>query len=65
MKTKKDLVIAIFDIIIGLAAIVSFIVVALSGENMLKWLITLVFSILFLIMGITTIIEYIKQKSTK
>lgn len=66
MKTKKDLVVAIFQIVIGLAAIISFIIVALNGENMLKWIITLIFAILFLILGVTELIQYIKsRKNTK
>ena len=62
MKTKKDLIIALFQIIIGLTAIISFIIVALNGENMLKWIITLIFAILFLIVGIIDLVQYIKSK---
>jgi len=45
-----------------LLAIISFIILAISGEIMTKWIITLLLSIAFVIIGIIGIIDYKSQK---
>lgn len=65
MRTFKDLLISIFQIIIGLATIISFVVVATTGENMLKWSIALIVAFIFIVVGVKDIIGYIKQKKDK
>jgi len=45
-----------------LLAIISFIILAISGEIMTKWIITLLLAIAFVIIGIIGIIDYKSQK---
>lgn len=58
MKNKLNLISSIFQLVIGILAIGAFIVVAASGENIGKWIITLLLAIAFVIMGIIGIIDY-------
>lgn len=57
MKNNRRLIASIFQVAVGFLAIVAFVVIALSGENMTKWIITLILSIAFVIMGIIGIVE--------
>lgn len=57
MKNNRRRIASIFQVAVGLLAIVAFVVIALSGENMTKWIITLILSIAFVIMGILGIVE--------
>ena len=59
MKNKLKLLSSIVQIVIGLLAIISFVIVALSGEeNMLKWIVTLILAGAFVIIGIIGIMDY-------
>jgi len=62
MKNKWNLVSSIVQLVFGLLAIISFIILAISGEIMTKWIITLLLSIAFVIIGIIGIIDYKSQK---
>ena len=53
---------AMFQILVGIAAIIAFIFVAVSGESLGKWIITLIVSIAFVIMRVINIINYVKLK---
>ena len=53
---------AIFQILVGIAAIIAFIFVSVSGEPLGKWIITLIVSIAFVVMGVINIINYVKLK---
>ena len=53
---------AIFQILVGIAAIIAFIFVSVSGEPLGKWIITLIISIAFVVMGVINIINYVKLK---
>lgn len=59
---KWNLFAAIFQIIVGIAAIIAYIFVAASGEPLGKWTITLILAITFVVMGIINIITYVKLK---
>jgi len=61
MKTKYSLIASVFQLIVGIAAIISFIILAVSGENMTRWIVTLILSIGFVILGIIGIIDYKTQ----
>lgn len=61
-KSKFNLFASIFQIVVGLAAIVFYILLAFSGEKMLRWTVTLLFAIYFLIIGIVDLIKYVKSK---
>ena len=53
---------AIFQILVGIAAIIAFIFVSVSGEPLGKWIFTLIISIAFVVMGVINIINYVKLK---
>ena len=59
---KWNLFAAIFQILVGIAAIIAFIFVFVSGESLGKWIITLIVSIAFVVMGVINIINYVKLK---
>ena len=62
MKSKWYLISSVFQLIVGISAILSFIVLAADGENMTKWIITLLLSLAFVIIGIIGIKDYYKAK---
>lgn len=62
MKNKFNLTASIFQIIFGGLAILSYIVLASSGENMIKWNVTLILSIAFVVLGIIGILDYKSNK---
>ena len=62
---KWSLFAAIFQIVVGIAAIVAYIVVAASGEPHGKWTITLILAIAFVVMGVINAIGYLKSNKTQ
>ena len=62
MKSKWQLIASIFQLIVGLAAIISFAILGLGGENMAKWVVTLILSVVFVVLGIIGIIDYKSNK---
>lgn len=62
MKSKWYLISSIFQLVVGLLAIIAFIILAINGEIMTKWIITLLLAIAFAILGIIGIIDYKSQK---
>lgn len=58
MKSKWNLIAAIFQLVVGLAAVLSFIILAAKGEDMTRWIVTLILSIAFVVLGIIGIIDY-------
>lgn len=61
---KWSLFAAIFQIVVGIAAIVAYVVVAASGEPLGKWTITLMLAIAFVVMGVIGAIDYVKSNKT-
>lgn len=61
MKLKWYLISSIIQVIIGLSAIISFFVLKQAGEDMARWVITLIHAIAFEVMGIINIIDYKKE----
>ncbi len=57
VKSRWYLISSIFQVIVGLAAIVAFVVLAINGEIVTRWIITLVLAIAFVVMGIVGIID--------
>ena len=49
---------SIFQILVGFAAIIAYIVIAVSGEPIGKWTVTLILAILFLVIGVIGVIEW-------
>lgn len=61
MKSKRQLFASLFQIIIGVLAIIAFIIVARFEEEIIKWIITLILSIAITILGIIGVIDYYKD----
>lgn len=53
---------SVFQIVVGIAAIIAYVVIAVSGEALGKWAITLILAIAFLIMGVIGIVDWKKSK---
>ena len=62
-KTKFHLFASVFELVIGVLAVGSFVLMLIdTNENVMKWLGTLFLAIVFVIMGITGIMSYHKDK---
>ena len=61
MKTKFNLFVSIFQIVVGLMAIVAFIIIASNGESVGRWIVTLLLAIAFVAIGIIGVIDYRKK----
>lgn len=59
---KWRLLSSVFQIVVGIAAIIAYVVIAVSGEALGKWTITLILAIAFLIMGVIGIVDWKKSK---
>lgn len=62
MKNKWVLFASIFQLVVGLLAIATFAVLSFGGENTVKWIITLILAVLFVISGILGILNYTSNK---
>ena len=58
MKSKFSLFSSIFQLVVGIAAIASFIIIGEGGEDLTKWIVTLLLSIAFVVLGVVGIIDY-------
>ncbi|MBE6542228.1 MAG: hypothetical protein E7672_07265 [Ruminococcaceae bacterium] len=62
MKSKWSFVASIFQLTVGILATAAFIVLALSGDNMTKWIVTLILAIALIVLGILGIKDYTSDK---
>lgn len=62
VKSRWNLIASIFQLIVGILAIVAFMVIGISGEIMIKWIGTLVLSVAFVVLGIIGIVNYKSNK---
>ena len=62
MKNKRNFIMSIFQLVIGILAIVAFAVAVVNGENMAKWTITLLLAVGYVVLGIMGIIDYKSNK---
>ena len=58
MKTRWNLFASIFQLVIGLLAIAAFVVLAVNGEGMGCWIVTLILAIAFVVLGVIGILHY-------
>lgn len=58
MKGKWNLIVSIFQLVIGILAILAFVVVGLDGEDMTKWIITLILAGAYVVFGIVGIVDH-------
>ena len=63
--SKWRLFSSIFQIAVGIAAIIAYIVIAASGEPLGKWTVTLLLAIAFVVIGVIGIIDWNKSKNIK
>lgn len=56
---------SIFQIVIGIAAIIAYIVIAVTDEPLGRWTITLLLAIAFVVIGVIGIIDCNKNKDVK
>lgn len=63
--SKWRLFSSIFQIVVGIAAIIAYIVIAASGEPLGKWTVTLLLAIAFVVIGVIGIIDWNKSKNIK
>ncbi len=61
MKTKYSLISSIIQLTVGSLAVISFIILSVSGENMTRWIVTLMLSVAFVVLGIIGILDYKSQ----
>lgn len=62
MKNVWYLVWSVVQLVFGVLAIASFIVIAANGESVLRWILTLLFAIVMAVSGVMGIVNYIKLK---
>ena len=62
MNRTFHLIASIFEALMGLLAILSYVILRISGENMHKWHITLLFATALVIMGVRGILSHRKRK---
>lgn len=58
MKSKWQLFSSVFQIIVGTSAICAFIVLWAGGEDMTRWIVTLILSVAFVVLGVVGIFDY-------
>ena len=56
--SKWQLFSSIFQIAVGVAAIIAYIIIAVSGEPLGRWTVTLMLAIAFVILGIGGVIDW-------
>ena len=61
MKSKWYLISSIFQLLVGLTAIVFFIILVINGEVVTKWIITLFLAIAYVVIGTIGIIDNVKK----
>lgn len=62
MKGKWQLFSSIFHLIIGVFAVVAFLIPSFNDEELTRWIITLILAIAFMVLGFIGIIDYKKNK---
>lgn len=60
--SKWRLFSSIFQIIVGITAIIGYIVIAAAGEPLGKWTVTLFLAIAFVVIGIAGVLEWKESK---
>ena len=61
MKSKVYLISSIFQVLVGLIAIIFLIILAINGEVITKWIITSLLAIAYVVIGTIGIIDNMKK----
>ena len=56
---------SVFQIVVGIAAIIAYAVIAANGEPLGKWTITLLLAIAFVVIGVIDTVDWYKRKNIK
>lgn len=59
---KRPLISSVFQLCIGIAAAVAYIIIATGGEPLGKWTVTLLLAIAFIVLGVIGITDWARQK---
>lgn len=59
---KWPLIAAIIQLCVGIAAVAAYIVIAVCGEPLGKWTVTLILALVFIVLGIMGIADWAKEK---
>ena len=62
MRRKWQLIASVFQLTDGLAAILAAIIALIGGENMSKWIVTVLLSAAYVVLGIIGIMDYKSNK---
>ena len=62
---KWNLFSSLFQIIVGIAAMVAYFIIAASGEPLGRWTVTLILAILFVIIGIINLVDWNQANKKK
>lgn len=54
---KWNLISSIIQLVIGFAAIASFVLLAIIGEDMSRWIVTLLLAVAFVVLGVIGLVE--------
>ena len=65
IMNKWRLFSSIFQIIVGIAAIIAYGLIASDGEELGRWTVTLLLAIAFVIIGVINIVDWNKDKNIK
>lgn len=58
---KRYLFAAIFQFVVGVVAIIAYVVIVASGEPLGKWIVTLLLAIAFVVIGVIGIADWKKS----
>ena len=62
MINRRKLIVSLFQLIVGLFAVVAFFVVGLGGEDMARWIVTLVLAVSYVVMGVVGLLDLRSDK---
>jgi uncharacterized membrane protein HdeD (DUF308 family) len=60
--SKWQLFSSIFQLVVGIAAIVAYVIIAIAGEPLGRWTVTLMLAIAFVVLGIVGIVDWKRMK---
>ena len=63
MRTTWNLIASIVQLVVGVAAIASYIILAVNGKPMLKWTATLILAIGFAVIGAIGIVDWVRGRN--
>ena len=61
MKNKWKAFSSLFQLIVGILAVVVFVILGFGDENMTKWIVTLILAVAYIVFGIVGIVDYYKS----